>query len=50
MINSPSFLGYTRLGAETTASKTDQREVLPPQTVLLPNTDVSSNMTLGLQA
>jgi hypothetical protein len=27
MINSPSFLGYTRLGAETTASKTDLREV-----------------------
>ncbi|RJE20447.1 Oxidoreductase, 2OG-FeII oxygenase family [Aspergillus sclerotialis] len=26
MINSPSFLGYTRLGAETTASKTDLRE------------------------
>ncbi|CAL5874385.1 uncharacterized protein PFLUO_LOCUS8681 [Penicillium psychrofluorescens] len=26
MINSPSFLGYTRLGAETTASKTDFRE------------------------
>ena len=29
MVNSPSFLGYTRLGAETTASKTDLREVLP---------------------
>jgi isopenicillin N synthase-like dioxygenase len=29
MINSPSFLGYTRLGAETTASKTDFREVCP---------------------
>jgi isopenicillin N synthase-like dioxygenase len=28
MINSPSFLGYTRLGAETTASQTDLREVL----------------------
>lgn len=27
MINSPSFVGYTRLGAETTASKTDLREV-----------------------
>lgn len=27
MINSPSFLGYTRLGAETTASRTDLREV-----------------------
>jgi isopenicillin N synthase-like dioxygenase len=27
MINSPSFLGYTRLGAETTASKADLREV-----------------------
>jgi hypothetical protein len=27
MINSPSFLGYTRLGAETTALKTDLREV-----------------------
>lgn len=27
MIHSPSFLGYTRLGAETTASKTDLREV-----------------------
>ncbi|KAJ5921635.1 hypothetical protein N7454_009109 [Penicillium verhagenii] len=26
MINSPSFLGYTRLGAETTASRTDLRE------------------------
>ncbi|KAL3261824.1 hypothetical protein ABHI18_003370 [Aspergillus niger] len=26
MINSPSFLGYTRLGAETTALKTDMRE------------------------
>ncbi|KAH8430570.1 isopenicillin N synthase family dioxygenase [Aspergillus melleus] len=26
MINSPSFVGYTRLGAETTASKTDLRE------------------------
>ncbi|KAL5341264.1 putative oxidoreductase [Aspergillus crustosus] len=26
MINSPSFLGYTRLGAETTAAVTDQRE------------------------
>ncbi|KAJ5228997.1 hypothetical protein N7489_009705 [Penicillium chrysogenum] len=26
MINSPSFLGYTRLGAETTATKTDIRE------------------------
>ncbi|KUM60696.1 hypothetical protein ACN42_g6436 [Penicillium freii] len=26
MINSPSFLGYTRLGAETTATKTDLRE------------------------
>ena len=30
MINSPSFLGYTRLGAETTAAKTDLREVIPP--------------------
>lgn len=30
MINSPSFLGYTRLGAETTALKTDMREVFPP--------------------
>lgn len=28
MINSPSFLGYTRLGAETTAAETDLREVL----------------------
>lgn len=27
MINSPSFVGYTRLGAETTAAKTDLREV-----------------------
>jgi hypothetical protein len=27
MIHSPSFLGYTRLGAETTAAKTDIREV-----------------------
>jgi isopenicillin N synthase-like dioxygenase len=27
MINSPSFLGYTRLGAEKTAAKTDLREV-----------------------
>lgn len=27
MINSPSFLGYTRLGAETTAKQTDLREV-----------------------
>ncbi|KAJ6179971.1 hypothetical protein N7519_010432 [Penicillium mononematosum] len=27
MINSPSFLGYTRLGAETTATKIDIREV-----------------------
>lgn len=27
MINSPSFVGYTRLGAETTAAKTDWREV-----------------------
>ncbi|OOQ89551.1 putative oxidoreductase, 2OG-Fe(II) oxygenase family [Penicillium brasilianum] len=26
MIHSPSFLGYTRLGAETTAAKTDIRE------------------------
>lgn len=26
MINSPSFLGYTSLGAETTASRTDLRE------------------------
>ncbi|PKY05168.1 oxidoreductase [Aspergillus campestris IBT 28561] len=26
MVNSPSFLGYTRLGAETTAAKTDLRE------------------------
>ncbi|KAJ5718958.1 Oxoglutarate/iron-dependent dioxygenase [Penicillium malachiteum] len=26
MINSPSFLGYTRLGAETTASRQDLRE------------------------
>ncbi|KAJ5601218.1 Oxoglutarate/iron-dependent dioxygenase [Penicillium lagena] len=26
MIHSPSFLGYTRLGAETTAAKTDLRE------------------------
>ncbi|KAJ5342775.1 hypothetical protein N7541_011899 [Penicillium brevicompactum] len=26
MINSPSFLGYTRLGAETTATKIDLRE------------------------
>ncbi|PIG89268.1 hypothetical protein AARAC_007493 [Aspergillus arachidicola] len=26
MINSPAFVGYTRLGAETTASKTDLRE------------------------
>jgi hypothetical protein len=30
MINSPSFLGYTRLGAETTAAKTDLREVIVP--------------------
>jgi isopenicillin N synthase-like dioxygenase len=28
MIHSPSFLGYTRLGAETTAAKTDLREVM----------------------
>lgn len=27
MIHSPSFLGYTHLGAETTAAKTDIREV-----------------------
>lgn len=27
MINSSSFLGYTKLGAETTARKTDLREV-----------------------
>lgn len=27
MIHSASFLGYTRLGAETTASQTDLREV-----------------------
>ncbi|KAE8356119.1 hypothetical protein BDV28DRAFT_154857 [Aspergillus coremiiformis] len=26
MINSPAFVGYTRLGAETTASRTDLRE------------------------
>jgi isopenicillin N synthase-like dioxygenase len=26
MINSPSFVGYTRLGAETTAKQTDWRE------------------------
>ncbi|EYE91345.1 isopenicillin N synthase family dioxygenase [Aspergillus ruber CBS 135680] len=26
MINSPSFVGYTKLGAETTAAKTDWRE------------------------
>lgn len=31
MINSPSFVGYTRLGAETTASKTDWREVCAVQ-------------------
>ena len=31
MINSPSFLGYTRLGAETTASRTDLREVCSHQ-------------------
>lgn len=30
MINSPAFVGYTRLGAETTASKTDLREVTVP--------------------
>lgn len=28
MIHSPSFLGYTRLGAETTAAQTDLREVI----------------------
>jgi isopenicillin N synthase-like dioxygenase len=27
MLNSPSFLGYTGLGSETTASQTDIREV-----------------------
>lgn len=30
MINSPAFVGYTRLGAETTASQTDWREVCLP--------------------
>lgn len=38
MIHSPSFLGYTRLGAETTASKTDIREVfgiIPVNSVLM---------------
>ena len=34
MINSPSFLGYTRLGAETTASRTDLREVSLKPSVL----------------
>jgi hypothetical protein len=33
MIHSPSFLGYTRLGAETTAAKTDIREVRNPFTL-----------------
>ncbi len=28
MLNSPSFLGYTKLGAETTAGAQDLREVL----------------------
>lgn len=27
MLNSPAFLGYTALGAETTAKNTDLREV-----------------------
>ena len=27
MLNSPHFLGYTKLGAETTAKQTDLREV-----------------------
>ncbi|GCB24553.1 probable 2-oxoglutarate-dependent dioxygenase At3g49630 [Aspergillus awamori] len=43
MINSPSFLGYTRLGAETTALKTDMREQFDFGTPNLP--PYSSNPT-----
>lgn len=54
MIHSPSFLGYTRLGAETTAAKTDIREVRKLFTLrasLFPlfqfrKTNPPSNMTL----
>ncbi|KAJ5139452.1 Oxoglutarate/iron-dependent dioxygenase [Penicillium atrosanguineum] len=31
MMNSPSFLGYTQFGAETTAARTDLREVTAPK-------------------
>lgn len=53
MINSPSFLGYTRLGAETTAAKTDLREVTPPPSPSILRsikTYGQSNLTLALPA
>lgn len=45
MIHSPSFLGYTRLGAETTAAKTDLREVRTTLFCEEPSADRSSNLT-----
>lgn len=45
MIHSPSFLGYTRLGAETTAAKTDLREVKTALFCGEPGADRSSNLT-----
>lgn len=49
MLNSPSFLGYTRLGAETTAAQTDLREVRPipfEQFWFRFQSNPSSNLTL----
>lgn len=47
MINSPAFVGYTRLGAETTAAHTDWREVVSSESPLMAFADLSSNLTLG---
>lgn len=38
MRNSPAFLGYTKLGAESTAKATDLREVFPGNIVCLEET------------
>lgn len=54
MIHSPSFLGYTSLGAETTAAKTDLREVMQAAHPKQPETEPDglipcSNSTLARQ-
>jgi isopenicillin N synthase-like dioxygenase len=48
MVKSPAFVGYTKLGAETTAGATDMREVCVTSQTSQTHADFRSNSTLEL--